>query len=249
MVMRSISKTALMTLVCVCGAGFETRAGAETACARPWIFFDMGNTVTDTSHRDEYGDFLEEFYRPGVVNYLTDLQNAGYPIGMIINIPETMTMADLKAEVTEDFKQSHLKDGAVFDWSAFENSGGVLIPGKNFRRKPNRYMFCKAAEAAARAGCRAIYQGEDLLNPDKKRRSHLEAAARAGIASFDIDPARAPAKDRPYRRVEGGFIAIEEIRTFLRDNPATKASADYCKGYRKRTAADADPDEIEVRED
>ncbi|MFA6433633.1 MAG: hypothetical protein WCW52_02950 [Elusimicrobiales bacterium] len=208
----------------------------------------MGNTITDTSHRDQYGNFLEEFYRPGVLNYLKALRDKGFPVGMIINIPETMSMADLKAEVELDFKRSHLHDGAVFDWSVFENSGGVLIPGWNFRRKPNRYMFCKAMEAAAAAGCRAVYQGEDLMNPDKKRQSHLAAAARTGMASFDIDPQRAPEKDQKYKRVEGGFIAVEEIDTFLKDNPAGSTSAEYCRDYKKRTAADADPEEIELRE-
>jgi len=35
-------------------------------CTRPWMFFDLGNTLVDTRTRDsQSGDYLKVFYRPG----------------------------------------------------------------------------------------------------------------------------------------------------------------------------------------
>lgn len=86
------------------GPDRSVAAPRTTRSVRPWLFFDLGNTLVHTWSDPQTNDVVRvEWMRykgPGgrVVDareYLTDLSARGYPIGLIANIPQKWGDPDL----------------------------------------------------------------------------------------------------------------------------------------------------------
>jgi len=152
-------------------------------CSRPWLFFDLGNTLIDTR------DWSHVTHLPGAKDYLIRLKAAGYSLGLIANIPEDWGTTEaeklqaLKANVAKDWAEAE-----PFDWDLFTC---VLVPLKNAERKPAPALFLRAQESAD--GCPTIYQGEDS--------TEVQAANSLGMRSYQVGQ---PAK--PFFLPETDFV-------------------------------------------
>ncbi len=62
--------------------GFHTVTANE--CAKAFIFFDLGETLIDTNSHD----FNPMFIKPGALEHLQLLNEHGYPLGLITDVPE-----------------------------------------------------------------------------------------------------------------------------------------------------------------
>lgn len=153
---------------------------APPACAKPWIYFDLGNTIVDTSTFD----YAKILYMPGAKDYLQKLEADGYPLGLIVNIPESWGATPAaKLQALKDFvnaawvNEADDEPGlAPFDWAPFE--GRIILPMKDTERKPAPILFERAQAQALQAGCAAVYQGEV---PEE-----MIAAKQAGLFPFHL---------------------------------------------------------------
>ncbi len=154
----------------VAGLLFATSALASQ-CERPYIFFDLGNTLVDTKTYD----FKKVVYMPGAYDYLRELKSHGYPLGLIVNIPESWgTTHEEKMTALQNFIANLWVDSNPMRWDIFD--AGVLIPMNNSERKPAAALFESAASIAASHGCPAIYEGEEL--------AEMAPAKAAGLKPF-----------------------------------------------------------------
>jgi hypothetical protein len=170
-------------------------ATAQAAgCERPWIFFDTGETLIAVPK--DYKNMQNE---PGVEQYLQDLKAGGYPLGLIVNIPEEwgegIPGKDLVTRRVIYFRQflaEGWKEGAApFPMELFGKmkgqganrkfQGRVFFPVHNSDRKPAICPTCAlsvAFAAARRAGCPALYVGEDA--------AEMAAAESIGFIPFQV---------------------------------------------------------------
>jgi phosphoglycolate phosphatase-like HAD superfamily hydrolase len=142
---------------------------AKAGDALPWIFLDFGKTLID--HNSGYTNMR---YIPGARDYIKDLKNRGFHLGMLINWPEEEGGGDAeKLALCKQFVFDGWNDPAPFDWDLFDV---VLFPPKNIYRKPHPYLFQKALRMAEPAA--AVYQGEV---PEE-----IAAAEKAGMAAHRV---------------------------------------------------------------
>jgi hypothetical protein len=215
----------LISILIVCTGSFVF----GDRCPRPWIFSDLGNTLVDTKTRDpKTGDYVKVFYRPGAFDYLNSLRVQGYPVGAIINIPEVWGKSyDEKLNSLKNFIGAIWYDPneSKLDWSRF--NAGIYLPASDLTRKPARDMFCAAARDARKAGCMAVYQGEDDFHSGTGPLEVVMASKKAGLAGFYVHA------QTSYSTPEG-FLATEKIDLFLKDNPPVEAidstGAKFCDG-------------------
>lgn len=129
------------------GPYFKTHAST----LKPWIYFDLGDTVVDTK------DMKKLKYFKGAKDYLTELKQKGFQIGLITNIPETFGQDyDEKLETLKKRINDGWIDKDVFDWNQFDK---VILPMKNSEMKPAPTMFLKALNVAD--GCPSAYISEN----------------------------------------------------------------------------------------
>lgn len=167
---------------------------AKADCDRPWIFFDTGETLIAVPK-----DYKNMENEPGMEKYLRELKASGYPIGLIVNIPEEWGEGiPGKDQVTrrviflQQFLAEGWKEGAdPFPMELFGKmrgkganrkfQGRVFFPTHNSDRKPAVCPTCAlnvAFDAAKRAGCPALYLGEDA--------KEMEAAESVGFIPFQV---------------------------------------------------------------
>jgi len=171
--------------------GISERVGE---CGKPWVFFDLGNTVVASAPGQE------SKYVPGAHAYVRELRKRGYPIGLITNVPEkwgatrTAKIRALKKLIDETWTK---EAGAErMDWSDFPDSA-IVIPRRDPERKPAPYLFQAAlAHVALEEGtrdCPVFYQGEDA--------GEVATAERTGLRGYVVgrDPA---APFLPVERLE-----------------------------------------------
>ncbi len=186
-------------LLILAAALFSVSAHA-TSCLQPWMLFDTGDTLVIVPE-----DYKNMHNEPGLEGYLKQLEAANFPLGLIINVPEDwgqeIPVDDLltrKVLYTQQFfREGWLGDAPDFPWGRFGKiegqgkdrrfHGHVFFPAKNSDRKPGTCPTCTlnlAFDAAKKAGCPAIYQGEDA--------AEMEAAEKVGLIPFQVghtDPA------------------------------------------------------------
>lgn len=180
--------------------------------SRVWVFFDLGNTLVDTT------DFTKQHYFSGAKDYLKNLRDAGFAIGLTLNIPEewgTTTVGKFSEIVRFiDGKRKQLPphadwaDGVEFDWNDFDDNG-VLFPLKNDERKPKPALFLKALQLAG--SCGALFQGEDA--------AEIATAASLGMAHYQVG--------QPNKEF---YMPITEIKKAVRAK-ITTANANLCKAF------------------
>ena len=132
------------------------------------MFFDIGNTIIDTSQWDHLK------HMPGARDYMTALKAAGFHLGAITNVPESWgqtyeeKFATLRAEIAKTWIEPE-----AFAWSDFD---AVLLPPRDLDRKPAPYLFNEARALAH--DCKAAFQGEDIRE--------VNAALAAGFDRSDL---------------------------------------------------------------
>lgn len=169
-------------------------SGHAGECGKPWVFFDLGNTVVASAPGQE------SKYVPGAHAYVRELRKRGYSIGLITNVPEkwgTTRTAKIRA-LKKLIDETWTKDAGAerMDWSDFPDSA-IVIPRRDFERKPSPYLFAAArAHVALEEGtrdCPVFYQGEDA--------AEVATAEAAGLSGYVVgrDPA---APFLPVERLE-----------------------------------------------
>ena len=139
------------------------RAENSGACGRGWVFFDLGNTLINTSDWDHLK------YMPGGRAYVQSLRAAGFHLALISNVPDTWgptveaKLANMKNVISQSWSEP-----TAFEWDPFET---ILLPPTDQDREPAPYV--KARGLASQ--CKIAYEGED---PEEVR-----AATAAG---FDL---------------------------------------------------------------
>lgn len=182
----------------------HSRGLAQTPCAHPWVFFDLGNTLIDTATDANAIRFM-----PGAAEMLRELKARGLRIGLISNIPPEWgsTTAERYARLKKDVEERWSRDSAhsKIDWALFDEEG-ILLPASVAERKPALTLFFQALQIArqdeACASCLVPYQGEDL--------PEIEAARVAGMEAFLI---RNP---RTARSISEVYYPIEDLETLCR---------------------------------
>lgn len=177
----------LLTLVVLLSAHFSAFAD----CERPFLFFDLGNTLVDTRTYK----FEKIIYMPGAFTYIAELKRRGYSLGLIANIPESWgsTRAE-KLATLRKFISDRWADPNPMIWDAFDL--GILIPLKNSERKPAPVLFNQAMALAQQTHCKAIYEGEE----DQE----MVAAHNAGMFPFKVG------------RADRFYLPIDEIDDFVK---------------------------------
>lgn len=158
----------------------QTRAlSALTACRKPWIFFDLGNTLVDSKSGKDMK------YLSGAREYLKELKHRGFRIGIITNVPEQWGPSSkqkiqvLKKTVQEAWSRDP-SDGTM-DWNDFADTL-ILTPPQDLCRKPAPYLFKSAISKMVleegETHCRVVFQGEDPIE--------IAAANREGMVGHLI---------------------------------------------------------------
>lgn len=176
--MKRISKFVfLMSLF-----AFKTYAGDK----RPWVYVDLGDTIVNTS------DMKHIKYMTGAREYIEDLKQEGFKIGIISNIPEEWGLTfEQKLKRLKEVIASGWDDSAPFDWGVFDQ---VILPLKNDEMKPNPTLFLKAIEKAE--GCPSLYVGESA--------KEITAAKAVGMAAKLFDP-----------KVDDSLVPASEVKGYL----------------------------------
>ena len=155
-------------------------------CGRGWVFFDLGNTLVDTS------DSSHVKYMPGAHDYLRQLHAAGFHIGMISNVPDSWgPTVETKLAYMKEYLGKSWSSPDAFAWEDFET---ILLPPSDSQRKPAPFLFLQARELELH--CQIAYLSEDP--------AEVRAALSAGFdQGFVVSTTNAdgfyPAPDRIFQ--------------------------------------------------
>jgi FMN phosphatase YigB (HAD superfamily) len=164
---RDRAWTARLAVVLGIGAAIFAAPGTNgrsNRCGKPWVFFDLGNTliVADPSK--------ESRYMPGAHAYVQELHRHGVHVGLISNVPEkwgtnrTQKLKALKKIVADTWTKD--SGAESMDWADFPDPT-IFIPPRDVFRKPEPYLFRSAFDKVileeGTRNCPVYYQGEDPL--------------------------------------------------------------------------------------
>lgn len=106
----------------------------------PWIYFDLGDTIVDTS------DMNKIHYYNGAKEYMEGLRDLGIKVGIMTNIPVSWgNTQQEKLNSLKKFISDRWVDSVPFDWSVYED---VLLPYTQAEMKPAEGMYLKALQRA-----------------------------------------------------------------------------------------------------
>lgn len=169
-----------------------------TACKKPWVFFDLGNTLVAANP----GEAMS--YIPGAHQYLKDLKKHGFRVGLVTNVPADWGNSSkeklnrLKKTVMEEW--SHDPAADPMDWSDFSDALILLPPGQEYR-KPAPYLFKAALSQVileeGETKCRVVFQGDDPRE--------VEVAKKEGMLGYVVS-----------RESATPFPPIEELERLTR---------------------------------
>ncbi len=155
-----------------------------TACTKPWVFFDLGNTLIASDPG------VEMKYIPGAHEYVKQLKRRGFRIGMITNVPEKWgpsskeKVRKLKKTLMESWSRDPAQD--PMDWSDFADAL-IFTPPRDEYRKPAPYLFKAALSQVileeGETHCKVFFEGEDP--------KEVAAAVAEGMVGYVVnqDPA------------------------------------------------------------
>ncbi|MBC7691760.1 MAG: hypothetical protein H7222_08315 [Methylotenera sp.] len=212
---------------------------ASASCAKPWIFFDVGDTLVNASPDPKnLGHMKDERYVKGALPYLSQLKKKGYTLGLISNIPPTWgdegefhQVPDKRTRqllfAQKSFQQDWKKGEPEFDWSFFGKikgsgnhrifEGRIFFPNHISERKPLTCSECilnRGLESAKAAGCQAIYIGES--------QAEMNAAEKAGFVPFWYRADSQNAKFLPLNRIKD-YVAHYHAGDWKESAPQLKA--------------------------
>jgi hypothetical protein len=177
------------------------------------MFFDMGNTLVDTSTRDAQGEILKIYYFRDTVPYLRSLVQSGFELGMIINVPPEWGVLGLRNYVDQRWDN---RNGGPFPWQAFGNN--ILVPSHPEWSKPGSHMFCEAVKIAQQKGCMAVFQGEDFLVEPKERLAIIKTARRAGMVSVLVNKRPVPTTEHDESERDN-YLPANQVLNYIRAHP------------------------------
>ncbi|RSS64861.1 hypothetical protein EF912_01060 [Streptomyces sp. WAC07061] len=186
-----LATVALTVTILSAPAGPAAAAGPAAdqrvpACSVVW--FDLGDTLIDTSDRDHLT------YMPGALRYLRQLHHTGVPVGIITNVPPSWGTTDAeRAKATKNYIAASWSEPEPFVWEYFGDR--ILTPRSTEEYKPAPALFRRGIEKSG--GCRAVFEGE---NPDE-----VTAASAAGMRGYQIGRTGQPAY-LPLHRVLLPFL-------------------------------------------
>lgn len=173
-------------------------------CDRPFLFFDLGlNTLVDTSQEDpQTHEMIDVHYVPGAREYLAKLHELGYPLGLLVDVPEGWGQDDATALAST---QKYLTDawtkapGApVMDWTVFDPKALFFPPKTEYRKASGSlYLFQKGLTLALSHGCPAIHQAT--------RPKEIALAKLAGMRAYQVG---VPGQDY--------FLPIDKIQELVK---------------------------------
>lgn len=148
-------------------------------CGKPWIFFDLGNTLIEAAPGHE------SRYLPGAQSYIEELKKRGYPMGLITNIPEKWgnSQSTRIQALKKIVRETWTKDPSAneMNWNDFPESH-IVVPPRDANRKPAPYLFRAALAAVTleegKIGCPVYFQGEDPLE--------VAAAEKVGMRGYIV---------------------------------------------------------------
>jgi hypothetical protein len=131
-------------------------------CGKPWVFFDLGNTVIASVPGQSF------HYLPGAHAYLRELKKRGFSLGLITNIPENWgpTRAERIRKLKKMIREGWSKETGTeaMDWSDFPETS-IVIPRRRSERKPAPYLYhaalAKVSLAEGEKNCPVYFEGED----------------------------------------------------------------------------------------
>jgi FMN phosphatase YigB (HAD superfamily) len=170
-----------------------------TACEKPWIFFDLGNTLVESTP----GQKME--YIPGAHEYLSKLKERGYRVGLITNVPEKWgptSREKIRELKTTMMKEWTLKPGAnPLDWRDFSDVL-IFVPPRDEHRKPAPYLFRSALSQVfleeGETRCKVVFQGEDA--------NEVAVARQEGMIGYQVGS-----------NADSYFLPIEELERLVRN--------------------------------
>jgi len=166
----TISMSSMTTLAAYnFNSKIKYKVGFKTEIEKPWIFFDLGNTLIDQKREKK-----KLFYMPGALGYLKDLKKLGYRIGVISNIPEKFgTNYTNKLKSLKHYVSKNWKDSESFDWNVFDK---IILPLNDRERKPAPTLFSRAISVAG--NCPLLFMSENPLE--------VKAASDLGFSTFQV---------------------------------------------------------------
>ncbi|MBC7387188.1 MAG: HAD family hydrolase [Cryobacterium sp.] len=157
---------------------FATRRA--TACLKPWVFFDLGNTLVTANPGKPMS------YLPGAHEYVRQLKRRGFRIGVISNVPESWghssktKVEKMKKTLMAEWSRDPLED--PMDWTDFSDALIFVPPRENYR-KPAPYLFRAALSQVileeGETRCKVVFQGDDA--------TEVETAKKEGMIGFHVD--------------------------------------------------------------
>jgi FMN phosphatase YigB (HAD superfamily) len=137
------------------------------AHSKTWVFFDLGDTIIDTSKKHYR-------YLPGAWDYINDLKAKGYSIGIISNIPESFGNGQLeKLGTLKSYIKKKWNDQIPMDWKQFDK---IILPPSDAKKKPHPHMFLEAKKL--NSNCLVFFQGENQIE--------VKTAEKLGMKSFQV---------------------------------------------------------------
>lgn len=165
---------------------FSFNAKAQGHDKKPWVYFDLGDTVVNTK------DMNHIKYMKGAREYIEELKREGFKVGIISNIPESWGMDyNEKLSTLKKIIQDGWDEEQPFDWTVYDE---VILPLKNNEMKPAPVLFLKAIDKAQ--SCPSVYIGESP--------KEILAAQNVGMAAKLYNESD-----------EVSFIPVNEVKPFI----------------------------------
>ncbi|MBI3534333.1 MAG: hypothetical protein HY072_02430 [Deltaproteobacteria bacterium] len=204
-------------------------------CKRPWIFFDLGETLIATyiDDNDKTNDYKNMKYLDGAFEYLQELEKLNYPIGLIVDVPEKWgTEPEYKADYadimsakirrTMDFVEGKIPaDGSswsknpgdlAMDWHFFGN----FVKVKKYKNKQQfrgKILLPRTKEERKSDGSTVLFErAKDMAMVRKCKvlymgevAEQMELAKKAGVIPFRVG------HDWPT----SFFLPVEKIQEYI----------------------------------
>jgi FMN phosphatase YigB (HAD superfamily) len=184
---------AVAAAVSACGTQPAATQLSSEPCRKAHVYFDLGNTLVDT----RTFDFKKVLWMPGAREYVASLKELGYPMGLLVNVPDTWgATRELKVARTKAFIAELWSDEQPIVWEDFTE--GLRVPPSDAQRKPDPFLFVEAVDSAAAAGCPVVFQGEVA--------GEVAAAELAGMVGWQVHQ-----EGRPFFMPEADVAALTPV--------------------------------------
>jgi FMN phosphatase YigB (HAD superfamily) len=161
----------------------------KTNAKNLWVYFDLGNTVINVKDKKSFK------YFEGSREYITQLKEFGFKIGVISNIPESFGPDyETKLKTLKQYISSRWSEEERFDWDIFDN---IYLPLSNDELKPAPILYQRAL--GDNGNTKSLFISETP--------KEVEAAQNLGFAGHVF-----------HDDAHDLYIPIEEVEEFIQNN-------------------------------